>query len=391
MSLYIFLVFSFVLTFISGGKSVFKTNRCNCCLRANNACDCPKIWFKKYPERCGAGISNASRGLLNQPVVFVEAAYELDDGFYTLFVLDRDGLSPGKTWSNGYLVFAATNIDAECLKLQTGCRLTPIVEAKFLPCHRDVARYGPLRLVLFKQNEGHTGGPNIISSDRTIHYEHLYTSDYLRLPPIRMNEYTAQYCADSGSHPLQLSKEKQELYRYGCSYMKHHPDRITSRFLKHFPVIPVLQANVTSELNRCHIYEDWLLKPLHPRSESKEFEKTCPFDTLAWARMVARGKNGTEFLAFIRNRVDDWFGLTQIEMMHLEKIMNSSSMFEPVRNEDGSLPDGPPPDIHAYFCPAFARQFKKCVRVASRGEAYNQILWILGEKWSPNLEMYRTD
>ncbi|KER22333.1 hypothetical protein T265_09551 [Opisthorchis viverrini] len=387
MSVYIFCVFSFVLTFISGGKCAFKTNRCSCCLRANNPCDCPKLWFKKYPDRCGVGITNASRGLLNQPVVFVEAAYELDDGFYTLFVLDMDGLSPGKTWSNGYLVFAAANIEAECLKLQTGCRPMPTVEPQFLPCHGNVARYGPLRLILFKQSKIYNGSSSIISSDRTIRYEHLYNSDYLRLPPVRMNEYTAQYCKDSGSHILQLSTKRQERYQFGCSYMKNHRDRITSTFLQHFPIIPVLQANVTFELNRCHIYEDWLSKPLRPRSESKEFRKKCPFDTVTWARNVAKGKNGTEFLAFLRNRADDWFGLTQIEMMHLEKIMNSSSMFEPVQNEDG----GAPPDIHAYFCPAFVRQFKKCVRVAARGEAYSQILWILGEKWSPNLEMYRTD
>ncbi|KAF6772238.1 hypothetical protein AHF37_08563 [Paragonimus kellicotti] len=332
---------------------------CTCCLRTRTVCDCTQLWFDHHPKHCGVGLENATKALLEKPILFVSDPTDLSGEFYSVLILDTDVLGPPKMWTQAYIVFAASNLNRTCLKQSTGCHVQPEYKPHTKPCKGRNARYGPLRVILIQQK--------------------------------KMVNIQLCTCRHAEEFDIYLHTPFKKEERYGCNLEQSNPDQVKSVFTRHFPLLVVRQADVNQDLQRCHIHEDWIYKPVRPRSESKMFGKVCSFDILTWVSHMATGENASKFIEFMKQRANDWFTLTQLEVMHLETILNSSRLYEPVLTDNGHGHYGPSYDVHPYFCPAFLKQSSKTHRIATRGEAYLQILQHLKIEWNPNLNFYRTD
>ncbi|KAF5402262.1 hypothetical protein PHET_04341 [Paragonimus heterotremus] len=383
----LWLFVSFLLT----QHIVVAIGSCNCCLRTKTVCDCAQLWFDHHPKHCGVGLENATKALLQKPILFVSDPTDLSGELYSVLILDTHVLGPPKMWSEAYIVFAASNLNRTCLKQSSGCHVHSEYKPRTMPCKGDNARYGPLRVILIQQK-------TMVANDfwkqfpkRIFPYSYFYRNPFFMKSPIRMTEYLTLYCRHAEKFDVFLHTPFKEEERYGCNLEQPSPDQVKSVFTRHFPLLVVRQAEVNQDLQRCHIHEDWIYKPIRPRSESKMFGKVCSLDILSWVSHMATGENASKFIEFMEQRANDWFILTQLEVMHLETILNSSRLYEPVLTDDGHLHYGPSYDVHPYFCPAFLKQSRKTHRIATRGEAYLQILQYLKVEWNPNLNFYRTD
>lgn len=369
---------------------MYTTDAPRCCIRSKSVCRCPRVWFHRQPKRCGIGLENVTNALLS-PVLFVEKGEQLMDGWYTVLVLNTEAFEEPTRWSHAYLVFAATDVNKKCMLNDDGCQLTTSIKPSTPKCQGEYARYGPLRVALVRQHRQFGNGIQADFLNRTFSYNVLYRKDLFDGAPVRMNEYVAHYCAHSPLFDPFLATAFKESERFGCSAETKDANGLRSPFLDHFSDIVVPQSAVTAELQQCYIYEDWLSKPAQPKTERSMFSKVCPFDTLSWVDRTAVGVEQREFLEYMRDRTDIYFYLTQMEAMHLSRLINTSKQYEPLLTDEGPPPEGQTHDIHPYFCPLYSRQLKKTTQVATRGEAYRQILHHLGYQWSPNLNFYRND
>ncbi|KAA3680262.1 uncharacterized protein DEA37_0010498 [Paragonimus westermani] len=369
----------------------FTVGSCTCCLRTRTVCNCAQLRFDHHPKDCGDGLENATKALLGKPILFVSDPANLSDELHSVLILDTHVLGHPKMWSHAYIVFAASNLNKTCLKQPTGCHVQPEYKPRIIPCEGENARYGPLRVILIQQKTTVTNNVWKQFAQRIFPYSYLYENPFFMKSPIRMTEYPTLYCRHAEKFDIFLYTSFKEEERYGCNLEQPSPDQVKSVFTSHFPLLVVRQADVNQDLKICHIHEDWTSKPVRPRSESKMFGKVCSFDILTWVSIMMTSENASTFVGFMKQRTNDWFTLTQLEVMHLETILNSSRLYEPVLTDDGHPHYESSYDVHPYFCQAFLKQLEKARRTATRGEAYLQILRFLKVEWNPNLNYYRTD
>ncbi|CAL8085092.1 unnamed protein product [Calicophoron daubneyi] len=371
-----------------GNRTGEQDHRRSCCLRLANVCQCSQVWLEGMPTMCGDGVVNITN-FFEEPVIRlnftdVPTVSDKSDVKYTFLVWKTHYDNGSLILSYADVIFIGWNILPQCFNIKNCQSDWP---SHYAPPDytSDESVYGPLRLALFAQTR-EFGDEEFLQGDdfRKIPYTTFYDDDLFVRPPVRLNEYQVQY----------YNKQWNEDMFGTITYCEAKADKVCTfdrpktywNVSKYFPLLDLSAGDIERDLKRCHIRDDWTKRPKWPKSDSRYFLKYCPFEILDWVKSVVNQTNSSYFIEFMLKRADQWFALTQIEHMHLERIIEESNIYGSVEQKENQALI-----IHSAFCRIFRRQLKKAKRVCVRTESYNRILQSLGVHWKPNTDQFLRD